>query len=93
MYHRNIGAGGHISPTLTLSTRLTRDHFQVGRESVQWYSVGLQGGVVRVRCQAVIYSVWRDSVLAIFPGTGNSGTSHQSVHLTVFPNLAVLGFF
>jgi hypothetical protein len=49
---------GLISPTLTLSTRLSRDHFQ--------------GGVVRVRCEAIIYTLWGESSEGIYPGVGRS---------------------
>jgi len=52
--HRSVGPGGLISPTLTLSTRLTRSHFQ--------------GGIVRVRCEAIIYTLWGESTEEIYPG-------------------------
>jgi len=53
--HRHTDTQGRISPTLTLQLRLTRNHFQ-------------GAGVVRVRCEAIIYSVWRQDSEAIYPG-------------------------
>jgi len=52
--YRHRGRDGLTSPTLSLSTRIRRRH--------------LQAGVLRVKCQAVIYSVWNQSTMAVFPG-------------------------
>jgi len=52
--HRHIGLDGLISPTLSLSIRLTRYHFQ--------------GGIMRLRCEAIIYTVWGESTEVIYPG-------------------------
>lgn len=52
--NRHIGLDGLISPTLSLSIRLTRYHFQ--------------GGIMRLRCEAIIYTVWGESTEVIYPG-------------------------
>lgn len=54
VYHRRVDNAGLISPSLTLSFRLTREHFQEG--------------VLRIRCEARIYNMWERSTNAIYPG-------------------------
>jgi len=81
--HRSIGADGLISPTLSLSTRLAREDFQ--------------GGVVRVRCEAIIYTLWGESSEGIYPGVElgekalerilrgtASGILENKLHLIIF---------
>jgi len=52
--HHTLGPGELISPTLTLHIRLAREDFMEG--------------VVRVRCEAIIYTLWGESTEGIFPG-------------------------
>lgn len=79
--HRSVGKDGLISPTLTLSTRLARDNFQ--------------GGVIRVRCEAIIYTLWGESSEGIYPGVelgekalerilaGEAGIMENKVYITI----------
>ena len=67
---------GLTSPTLSLSTLLTREHFT--------------SGVLRLSCQAVIYSVWDESSLALYPSIGTDilQSALQMLILTnIFPEV------
>jgi len=78
--HRRVDSDGLISPSLTLSFRLTREHFQEG--------------VLRIRCEARIYNMWDETTNAIYPGESlgekalerilAGGTSPTPGHLDFF---------
>ena len=69
-------ADGLTSPTLSLSTRIRRRH--------------LQAGVLRVRCQAVIYSVWSQTTMAVFPGPGNNNNNNNNIEVCVVKRLFII---